>query len=140
MKFPRLSDDALKSLEKEFVSFLVVQGFDDALWRDLNAKEPDKAQGLVDLFSQVVWEKIIDQTHYLIRNSNEEKCLVYVGEREGEMILLQRDEQDKTKHVLTRGRKTWQESRTAVVWDFFSQGFERTTQEEYIKVKKELIP
>ena len=67
MKFPRLSDSELKSLETAFIEFLVVQGVDDATWRTLNQNEPQKALGLVDLFSQIVWKKILDETRYLVR-------------------------------------------------------------------------
>lgn len=139
MKFPRLSDDELKSLESEFISFLVVQGLDDASWRILNEKEPLKAQGIVDLFSKVVWEKVIHETRYLNRISDDEQVFIYVGDKQGEMIFVQKDEHDNSKCVIKQGRKTWNNNRSEMVMDFFIQGFVRCSQEEYINFKNQLI-
>lgn len=138
MKFPRLSDSELKSLETAFIEFLVVQGVDDATWRTLNQNEPQKALGLVDLFSHIVWKKILDETRYLVRKLEGETCYVYLGDQEGELIFFQMDEHDEARYVVNRGRKTWLENRSEIVWDFFQQGFVRSSEEEYLTIKKEL--
>ena len=68
MKYRRLTIDELKSLEKEFIDFLVVNGIPAADWEQIKNDEP-KAQGFIDSFSEVVFEKILRQIEYVAHYS-----------------------------------------------------------------------
>lgn len=68
MKYRRLTIDELKSLEKEFIDFLVVNGIPAADWEQIKNEEP-KAQRLIDSFSEVVFEKILRQIQYVTHYS-----------------------------------------------------------------------
>ena len=59
MRFRKLSKIELEALSEELIQFLVVQGIDDDLWRDINKKSPEKAEELVALFSDTVLPKSI---------------------------------------------------------------------------------
>ena len=65
MKFSRLSIAELKSLEKEFVEFLAVNGIDSDYWVTLKKEELSKAEDLIDVFSDLVWQKSIDKIKFL---------------------------------------------------------------------------
>ena len=58
MRFRKLSKIELEALSEELIQFLVVQGIDDDLWRDINKKSPEKAEELVALFSDTVLQKV----------------------------------------------------------------------------------
>ena len=65
LKYKRLSIEQLKELEKEFVDFLVVNGILAEDWLKLKETDPDKAEQMVDLFSDVVFEGILRKTDFI---------------------------------------------------------------------------
>lgn len=65
MKYRRLRQDELESLEKEFVRFLASNQVTADEWEKLKAEEPDKAEKLIGIFSDIVFEKVIGDVQYL---------------------------------------------------------------------------
>jgi len=65
MNYRRLSKEELASLEKEFIDFLVVNGITALDWERLKLEEIGKADHLVDLFSEVVFEGIFRKAKFL---------------------------------------------------------------------------
>lgn len=65
MKFRRLSKEELQDLEQEFVQFLVANTITGEDWVKLKEEEPAKAEGLVELFSDIVFEKVVKNVQYL---------------------------------------------------------------------------
>ena len=61
-----LSDEELRNLELEFKSFLISNNILGEEWALLNKENPEKAKGLVELFSELVFDKIIDSSNFLI--------------------------------------------------------------------------
>lgn len=61
MKYKILKDDELKALEDEFVAFLITNGVHNDEWVKINEEEPDKAIALVEMFSDIVWDKALKQ-------------------------------------------------------------------------------
>ena len=70
MKFSRLSLNELESLEKEFIEFLAVHGIDSEYWITLKKDNSTKANELIDIFSDVVWQKSIDKVAFLEHRSS----------------------------------------------------------------------
>ena len=67
-KYRRLTIEELQNLEKEFISFLVVNGIPAEDWEQIKEDEA-KSQGLIDSFSDVVFEKILRQIEYVAHYS-----------------------------------------------------------------------
>lgn len=65
-KYRLLNNEELKSFEDEFVKYLVVNGIDADLWKKMLAENKTQAQQIVDLFSDVVFEKIMRQAKFLV--------------------------------------------------------------------------
>ena len=65
-KYRLLRDDELKSLEKEFIEFLIVHGVDGDLWEKMNQQDEKKAKDLVVLFSNVVFDKIVENDAHVV--------------------------------------------------------------------------
>lgn len=77
-KYKILSDEELKLLELEFKQFLISNGIHDEHWRAINEKDPDKAIDLVEQFSDVVYDKYMDNVKYIAYFSeNEIKAFWY---------------------------------------------------------------
>ena len=58
LKFRALTPDELSELETEFKHFLVINAIYDDEWRQLATNNPSKAQEFIDLFSNIVLEKV----------------------------------------------------------------------------------
>ena len=60
-----MTNTELESLSEEFIQFLVVQGIDDQMWRDINTKTPEKANDLVSVFSDTVLKKVYSKVKFM---------------------------------------------------------------------------
>ena len=65
MRFRKLNFEELTSLEKEFKEFLIVNHMHDEEWRTLNKDAPEKANLLVEVFSDTVLLKVYEKISYL---------------------------------------------------------------------------
>ncbi len=65
MKFRRLTIEELQGLEQEFVQFLAANTITGSDWAKLKEHEIEKANELIDVFSDLVFEKIIKDVLYL---------------------------------------------------------------------------
>ena len=70
MRFRRLSQDELFSLETEFKQFLVIHEQYDEEWRKLASEHPEKAEQFIELFSDLVLAKIYSDVSFLIHFSS----------------------------------------------------------------------
>lgn len=64
-KYRLLTKDELESLETDFVNYLVLNGITKNMWQALKEDEKEKSEEIVDLFSDVVFEKILRGINYL---------------------------------------------------------------------------
>lgn len=64
-KYRLLNNYELKQFEKEFIDYLVLNGIDAQSWENIKSEEKDKAERIIELFSDVVFEKIMRKTKYL---------------------------------------------------------------------------
>lgn len=65
MKYRRLAQDELEELEKEFVRFLASNSVTADEWVKLKAETPEKAEKLIELFSDIVYDNILGKVEYL---------------------------------------------------------------------------
>ena len=138
-KYRSLSTEELKSLEKEFVDYLVVQGIDAAEWIKIKEEDPEKAEKIIELFSDVVYEKVLRQSAYLIRFTKKILFAFYYGEELAELIILDIDnilfddiskEEDvldtikkhSEKLRLNSQSKTYKKERTQEMFDMLGSG------------------
>lgn len=65
MRYRRLTNDELKELEKEFVRFLASNTVTGDDWEKTKTENPEKAEKLIEMFSDIVFEKTIAKIEYL---------------------------------------------------------------------------
>lgn len=65
MKYRKLSLEELETLEKEFVSFLAANQVTAQDWETFKKLDPEKAEGLIELFSDMVFDQTLDKIEYL---------------------------------------------------------------------------
>lgn len=66
LKYRLLLKEELTELEPEFKQFLIVNEIYDAEWRALASQDPEKAQSFIDLFSNIVLERVYNQLPGLV--------------------------------------------------------------------------
>lgn len=64
-KYRLLTHEELVELEKEFIDFLILNSIVASDWVKIKKDNPEKAERVIHLFSDLVFEKIMRETHYL---------------------------------------------------------------------------
>jgi hypothetical protein len=65
MKYQRLTKEQLEELQPEFVNFLAVQTITATEWAALKKDKPEVAEQELDVFSDLIWEGVLDKVEYL---------------------------------------------------------------------------
>lgn len=88
MKYKRLSLEELKALEPEFISFLATNQITADDWVKLKEETPEKVDSLIDIFSDLVYEKVLKRVMYLEYRSEKEMSIFFCDENVLKMIGL----------------------------------------------------
>ncbi len=64
-KYRILTQTELNELEKEFVQYLVVNGITAENWEQIKSTETERAEEIIDLFSDVIFEGILRKVKFL---------------------------------------------------------------------------
>ncbi len=65
MKYKRLTTEELKELEPEFVHFLAAAQITGADWDKMKKNELSKAEELIEVFSDMVYDKVMNKIKFL---------------------------------------------------------------------------
>ena len=95
MKYSRLSKDQFVELHKEFIDFLSSNSVTFEDWTILKQNNDGKAEGLLDLFSDIVWAKVLDKTRFLENISKNHIYLFSFGNSQMNFIAIYTE----NKHV-----------------------------------------
>lgn len=87
-KYRLLSNEELVEMKTEFVNYLVINGITADDWKNILANDKEKAQSIVDLFSDVVFEKILRSVNFVLRTSKKEIIAFHCMEKTIEMCGL----------------------------------------------------
>ena len=78
-KYKRLNNEELKALEKEFVNFLSSMQITGPDWEKMKKNEEGKAEELILVFSDVVYDKVLTKIKFLeyrdVKTLNIFKCM-----------------------------------------------------------------
>lgn len=81
-KYRELDQEELQAFEKEFVEFLVINSITADDWVNIKKDEPERAHKIITLFSDVIFEKLMRQTQYLIKRSSQNiACFHYQADQ-----------------------------------------------------------
>lgn len=90
-KYARLNQEELKLFEEDFVKFLVVNGIDAKSWEKMQSDEPQKAERMIDLFSDMVYEIVLQKTEYLV-NALDHTAFLFKFESDKATLIVIRDQ------------------------------------------------
>jgi hypothetical protein len=88
MKYKRLTKEQFEELHKEFINFLATQSITAAEWKTIKDNKPKLAAQELDLFSDLVWERVLSKVAYLENISPQHMYLFSVEDTQVRMIGL----------------------------------------------------
>lgn len=88
-KYRLLDSDELKAFEKEFVEFLVLNSITADEWVKIKSDDLDKTNKLIELFSDVVFEKLMRQTEYLMKSDTKNIAAFHFQEKQAVVVALE---------------------------------------------------
>jgi len=88
MKYKRLTKEQLEELHEEFINFLATQSITGAEWKKIKEKQPEVAEEELDVFSDLIWEGVLNKAEYLQNSSAQQFFLFKLAEKEIQLILV----------------------------------------------------
>ncbi|MBU2951444.1 hypothetical protein KO493_12125 [Tamlana agarivorans] len=97
MKYSRLTKEQFEELEQEFINFLATQSITGEEWANLKANKPDLAEMELDVFSDLIWEGVLNTAEYMEHISAQHMYLFKLGEANMQAIVVNiKNDQDIT--------------------------------------------
>ena len=139
MKYHRLSQDQLNSVYKQFIFYLSSKGIDKKLWGIIKKEESRKMDLLLDEFSEMVWDKIMnecsffdysDKDQLFLFNSKKKSISVIVVKCLNKKINIQNNKdwnwilkniKDKDISIYQSSRK-YPEQRNVYIYKYLKKG------------------
>ncbi len=80
MKYTRLTKEQFEELHQEFINFLASQSISADEWEEIKANRPKVAEDELDVFSDVVWEGVLNQAQYVEHFSPKQMFLFKISQ------------------------------------------------------------
>jgi hypothetical protein len=88
MKYKRLTKEQFESLQEEFANFLAAQSIDKLEWDSIKANKPQVAEQELDVFSDLIWEGVLKNCHFLEHFSKSHIFLFHCQEKYIQNIII----------------------------------------------------
>jgi NAD-specific glutamate dehydrogenase len=132
MKYKRLTLEELNTLEKEFIQFLSSAQITASDWEKMKSAEPKKAEELIDVFSDVVYDKVMQKIKYAEYRDEKTLNLYYFGNEKVELVGMKVSANSKLNLNSDDLFKEWKTNNDAGVNIFKSERI-------YIKQREEEV-
>lgn len=94
MKYARLTKEQFEELHQEFINFLATQSITVKEWTELKTNKPELAEQELDVFSDLIWEGVLNQVRYLEHISPKQLMLFHITEAFMELIAVKIDSEN----------------------------------------------
>lgn len=141
MKYARLTKEQFEALHTEFARFLATQSITADEWVQLKATKPEVAEQELDVFSDLIWEKVLAKAEFL-ENCAAQQLFLFKIEADVMRLIVVKVE-DPTiditsqagfawlqKHItsdavtLFTATKTYTNERNSAIFELIQQGAE----------------
>jgi hypothetical protein len=149
-KYRRLTLEELELLKKDFIRFLAAQSITGEDWENIQKRDPEKQNQLVDHFSDVVLEKTLHNVKFLEHRSPrrilffqflEDKAQLFGIEFEKHPSfpldesfeikqLIDLLEDNKVNYSLLQGERDYEKDRKMEIYQIIQQGAQISPNEE----------
>lgn len=156
MKYTRLTKEQFEAMHLEFANFLATQSIYKKEWDALKINKPEVAEQELDVFSDLIWERVLTQAKYLDHYSKNHIFLFECLESEILSIVISVDDEAidlmtskglewlvnhlmDERVVIRKGQKTYDKPRNEVIFDIIQQGAILSKGEFYADLKALLV-
>lgn len=94
LKYRRLTTNELQELSKEFIQFLAAQSITAPDWEKIKVEKIEKRDELIDLFSNIVLERIFNKIDYLEIVTQDELRIFNMNKESGQLLGMKIAHQD----------------------------------------------
>ncbi len=91
MKYSRLTKEQFEELHQEFINFLATQSIAAKEWEEIKRDKPKIAEEELDVFSDLIWEGVLDKVSYLEHFSPQQMFLFHISQVEIHLIGIKVD-------------------------------------------------
>ena len=105
MKYTRLTKEQFEELHQEFINFLATQSVTANEWENIKTNKPELAEQELDVFSDLIWEGVLNKATYLENISPQHFYLFHLGEQNMQLIGLKLN--NTTVDLTTREGFSW---------------------------------
>ena len=149
-KYRLLTSQELKLFEKEFIEYLVVNGIAADDWKRIKEEEQEKANKIIDLFSDVVFEQVtrmikvvekLDAAVIQYIQCLEDKMELIAIKRKKEEIDLSSLNLDQIKFEdvdLIKGSKPYIQAREIEVFNLIVKGYQPSNEDQWNDLSQRL--
>ncbi len=88
MKYERLTKEQFEEMHQEFINFLASQSITAEEWKTIKATKPEVAEQELDVFSDLVWEGVLNNVNYLEHFSPQQLFLFEFKENDINLIAI----------------------------------------------------
>ncbi len=156
MKYTRLTKEQFEALTDEFSKYLAVNSIDKSTWDDFKAHNQAKVDEHLDLFSDLIWDKVLNQTNYIEHFSKHYIFLFKCFEAHVESIVV-RHQTDHIDLMTTKGlqwmienlaseeieiivgNKPYEKDRNLALFELIQQGAILSNGELYNQLKEVIV-
>jgi hypothetical protein len=89
MKFRRLTKEQFEDMHEEFSTFLATQGIDRTAWQTKKDQESDEVDQLLDQFSDLVWDAVLERAAYIENISANHMYLFKCLDQEIKLVAIE---------------------------------------------------
>lgn len=108
MKYRMLTKEQFSELHPEFINFLASQTISKNEWDTIKKEKPEVAQQELEIFSDLVWEGVLNEVKYLENSSPQQLFLFKMDEEEMKLIVVKI--KDDSKDISTSDGLQWLQS------------------------------
>ncbi|MBZ9728932.1 DUF6495 family protein [Salegentibacter sp. JZCK2] len=80
MKYSRLTKEQFEEMKQEFINFLAAQSITAEEWDDIKKNQPKAAEQELDVFSDLIWEGVLNKVEFLEHFSANQIYLFHITE------------------------------------------------------------
>lgn len=88
MKYERLTKEQFEELHQEFINFLATQSITVEEWKDIKINKPEVAEQELDVFSDLIWEGVLNRVEYLENISASQMHLFFLDDHQMRLIAV----------------------------------------------------
>lgn len=105
MKYARLTKEQFEELHQEFINFLATQSITADEWTNLKANKPEVAELELDVFSDLIWEGVLNKAEYLEHFAPQHMYLFHLDENNMHAIVV--NVKNDTIDITTKEGYNW---------------------------------